>query len=316
MEKQEESRVGQDPLHGILFDEGRRLRVSALIQRAQSGPIPPDLLRAAAPVMKDLLILAARQPTTVHLSTASSVWHVAVCELDLDWRTDVYLHLQDAIIRDFGRPELIYILLSLETHFNLVSTMALDWVMLGARGRKDPYRALHDLLFMASEGDAEKSASIIFGLLCSGDTRLLRFLNDSTDFLSPASIAKMAKMRCAAPWAGLVAFWLDRARTYVTASGEEAKAFIAVAVQLAKLGELACTTEIRDVRRNWGYLPGEPASEDNPEFDEGWFRKQVADALYAVEAAEAAPKLFSDVLLNWGLSPAAAETHRAQRPLH
>jgi len=266
--------------------------------------------------MKDLLILAARQPTPVHLSTVSSLWHLAVSELDLDWRTDVYLHLQDAIIEDFGRPELIYMLLSVETHFNLVSTMALDWVMLGARGRKDPYRALHDLLFMASEVDREKGASITFGLLCSGDARLIRFLNDSTDLLSPATIAKMGKMRCAAPWAALIAFWLDRAMAYVAGSGEEAEAFAAIATQLAKLGELAGTTEVRDMRRNWGYMPDEAASEDNPQFDEGWFRKQVADALYAIEAAEAAPKLFSDVLLYWGLSPAAAEADRARPPRH
>ena len=64
---------------------------------------------------------------------------------------------------------------------------------------------------------------------------------------------------------------------------------------------------MRDVKRNYPAQRSKAPIEILHEWKFAEYAATIAPELYALEAAEAPPKLFSYVLREWGLEPRAAE---------
>ncbi len=197
----------------------------------------------------------------------------------------------------------------------VVSTAALDLSMIPRAAEDDPLSGPRHVALTLETVMGNAQGAILGGLVALGDERVNELLRESRWLLSDNDIGVAARCQTGMSTVAALEFWLEWLEQLADAGLTESGLFGKVASALVWLTQARRTDEFVDIVRNFGY-PHQAGEAVQPMFVRGRYSiHQIAQRygarLYALEAAEAPPKLLSDVLCRFGLEPAAAHADRA-----
>ncbi len=188
----------------------------------------------------------------------------------------------------------------------IVSSAAIDITMLGEAdydGWPEGFKlieALYAKRYIRNPGAA------LGGLICLGDRRFNDVLDRWKPLLTPTAVRVAARCGTGCAYDGSVQFWLGWAEEIV-ASGRptDESVFGSTASALALIAKRNRSGFVLDVLRHYPAQHAPRPVEELNRWTASSYASGIADRLYRLEAAEAAPKVFSFVLRAWGLPPRA-----------
>jgi hypothetical protein len=188
----------------------------------------------------------------------------------------------------------------------VVSTAMLDYIALShpePNGLPFEFSSLDNLFrkrTFSSPGGA------LGGLITSGDRRFHSKLHEWKRHLSKDDIR--AASNCRTPYIthGEIEFWLNWAEELVDQRDAMSESILGLAASaVGLLGKNNPYNVIKDVERRFPAYGVKDTVVEIQSWDCRNYANKIADRLYLLEAAEAAPKVFSAVLRAWGLQPRA-----------
>jgi hypothetical protein len=147
----------------------------------------------------------------------------------------------------------------------------------------------------------------VFGaLVAMGDQEVLKFLEELRPMLGTEDVRQAARVHTQFPQHHAIQFWLQWSKQLVSSTTEEdQKNFGSCASALILVLKHDTVGAVSSGKRNFPSHKSPSAITIKQEWTLEEYAELLAPELYALEAAEAAPRLFSDVLREWGLSPRA-----------
>jgi hypothetical protein len=254
-------------------------RCMLLYGRQVDGTLVPHLLALYAQV-KDFVDPEHRKLELQKISLAAEKYNLAACSLLPPLLCD-----DDAWV---------------------VATAMLDYVALCHPDPEGLPLEFSGLDSFFSKGTFESPGGAIGGLITCGDRRFHPHLRDWRQYLNKDEIR--AATNCRTPFIthGEIVFWLDWAEELVEQRDPQAESILGlVASAVSMLGENNPHDIIKDVERRFPAYGVKDTVVEIQSWDRPTYAREVADRLYRLEAAEAAPKVFSAVLRAWGLQPRA-----------
>ena len=234
----------------------------------------------------------------------------------------LYAHVRDQVDSEHRKLELQGISLEAEK-FNLaactllppllcdddplvVSTAMLDYIALCHPDPEGLPFEFSELDNFFSKGTFESPGGALGGLITSGDRRFHPRLNEWKRYLSKEDIRAATNCRTPFTTHGEIVFWLDWADELVDCRDSLSEGiFGLVASAVGLLGKHNPHEVVQDVERRFPTYDVKDTVVALKSRDRVIYAKEMADRLYRLEAAEAAPKVFSAVLRAWGLEPRA-----------
>lgn len=193
----------------------------------------------------------------------------------------------------------------------IVSTAVLDFVFLRESPDGDPLRGAKEAVEWIARGVPKNTGAILGGLITVGDDRIHQLLVPLRSEISVGDIDIAVRCRSGFPTVATFEFWLSWLELLV---GEDEQAeFGAVASGLALLRRSMRVPHFLTGRRPLGVGPRVkdlPPTDSDVTVSIEDVGRQFEARLYALEAAESAPKLLSHVLIGFGLEPRAPLAER------
>jgi hypothetical protein len=166
--------------------------------------------------------------------------------------------------------------------------------------------AFKEIRELFGRGTLANRGAVFGALLSIGDEEVIQFLEPLRAQLTLDEFADAANVHTEFPQHRMIQFWLGLARdTLNSAESDEQRTFGICASALARVPSREGVQRVFAGKRNFPcHLAEEPITvEQTWSLDE--YAECLAPDLYALEAAEASPKVFSEVLRSWGLEPGA-----------
>lgn len=232
--------------------------------------------------------------------------------LAVETRNTVYRELRDGVMRRQSSINTLLPFLFVETAPTLVSEAVLDYCMTATPDPEDPLRACKDVCRWLQTATVGNRGAMFGGLLCLGDERVNPLLDTVKWTLGRDEAAVAAQTFTGMPFIAQIEFWLSWAEEAIEQGLGTSSLFGSVLSGLVLVERRRTVPTYHSATRNFGYLAmasERQASVPPGELLEAFTPQQVAARyerrLYALEAAEPAPKLASDVLVAFGLQPKA-----------
>jgi hypothetical protein len=242
----------------------------------------------------------------------------AVRDLSPERRASVYKGVCETIERQ--KLLAFYALIPAVVHepvAEIAATATIDFVSLSPPMPDGIPVGFREAVSLFRSGSPSSSGGVFGGLVSLGDERFRRDLEGLKAHLSPRDI--QAAARCDTGFASdaQIRFWLDWAESLIPLAGNGGIDSIigSVASALARIRKHAVVPTVYRCERLFPvYLYESPSR-----LIESWSIDEYANIigphLYALEADEPPPKVFSSVLEIWGLRPKAREADRRLQPL-
>lgn len=158
---------------------------------------------------------------------------------------------------------------------------------------------------------AIKNLGAVFGALISmGEPRLWPLLDQMREKITLDQAEEAVFAQSSYVSHEQIQYWVRWAKSLVTGELKQSnRYFLFPALALSRFtADGAKEHGVIDARRNFPYAA--ETKEDFIKLNQRWsfdeYAKHIATQLYEIEALEKAPKLFSTVLMHWGLKPAAS----------
>jgi hypothetical protein len=149
-------------------------------------------------------------------------------------------------------------------------------------------------------------AAVFGALVTMGDQDVLRFLEELRPLMSAEEVHQAARVHTQFPQHHAIQFWVRWAKQLVNSpNDDDQRIFGSCASALILVLEYDIVGRVSEGKRNFPCHKSPSAITFLQEWSLDEYAEVLAPKLYAIEAAEAAPRLFSDVLRKWGLKPRA-----------
>lgn len=166
--------------------------------------------------------------------------------------------------------------------------------------------AIKELRSFFQGGRLTNRAAVFGGIVAIGDIELQPFLREFRGLLSPDEVTQAAKVHTQFLKHRTIQFWLEWCKELVERKDPiDQKKFGASAMALSICLKFDQHKAVHDAKRNFPCTGQAEAITKLRAWTLDEYAERIAPELYELEQLEEAPKLFSDVLRDWGLKPAS-----------
>ena len=243
---------------------------------------------------------------TSHVPNISKVYQHALAK-DMDADTRAILEAEMAQLVDSGKllPVVFLPFLVLDDAVPITTKAAIDFVSSSDYVNGELY-AFGELRNLFTHSTLANRAAVFGALVAMGDQEVLKFLDEFRPIMSTEEVRQAARVHTQFPQHHAIQFWLQWAKQLVNSSDDDdQRTFGSCASALILVLEHDIVGRVSAGKRNFPCQNSSRAITIEQEWSLDEYAEMLAPELYAIEAAEAAPKLFSDVLRKWGLKPRA-----------
>ena len=244
--------------------------------------------------------------TTSHVPNISKVYKHAIAK-GIDSDTRAMLEAEIVELVDSGKllPVVFLPFLVLDDSVPITTKAAIDFVSSSDYLNGELY-AFTELRNLFTHSTLANRAAVFGALVAMGDQEVLKFLEELRPMLSTEEVRQAARVHTQFPQHHAIQFWLQWAKQLVNSSNDDdQRTFGSCASALILVLEHDIVGRVSAGKRNFPCQKSPLAITVEQEWSLDEYAETLAPELYAIEAAEAAPRLFSDVLRKWGLKPRA-----------
>ena len=225
----------------------------------------------------------------------------------MDADTRAMLEAEMVQLVDSGKllPVVFLPFLVLDDTVPITTKAAIDFVSSSDYVNGELY-AFGELRNLFTRSTLANRAAVFGALVAMGDQEVLKFLEELRPMMSTEEVRQAARVHTQFPQHHAIQFWLQWAKQLVNSSNDDdQRIFGSCASALILVLEHNIVGRVSAGKRNFPCQKSPSAITIEQEWSLDEYAEMLAPELYAVEAAEAAPRLFSDVLRKWGLKPQA-----------
>jgi hypothetical protein len=209
--------------------------------------------------------------------------------------------------------------LVLEDYRPIAAEAAIDFSMMAGLP-SDGVKPVTQLLGLIESGTVENRGAVFGGLIFLADERVRELIWGHRDTLTDQEVDEAARSRTVYPNVAAFEFWLDWAEELARNGDTNSARFGSVISAMAMILRDEAVGTFNYIERNFGYMhakeyergqqdsvPEMTIKKSMPIEDYG---RSIADRLFRLEAIEEPPKLISDVILRFGMTPRAKESEQ------
>lgn len=243
---------------------------------------------------------------TTYIAKISTVYKHAVAEgLDSDTRLLLEGEMVGLVEAGKALPVVFLPFLVLDDDVPITTKAAIDFVSSSGYVNGELY-AFGELRNLFSRSTLANRAAVFGALVAMGDAEVLAFLEELRPQLSANEVLEAAGVHTQFPQHRAIQFWLRWAKDIVSSPNEDdQRNFGSCASALILVLEHDSVGRVSAGKRNFPCHKTQQAITIEREWSIDEYAEILAPDFYAIEAAESAPRLFSDVLRKWGLKPQA-----------
>lgn len=243
---------------------------------------------------------------TSHVPNISKLYKHALAK-GMDADTRAMLEAEMVQLVDSGKllPVVFLPFLVLDDAVPITTKAAIDFVSSSdyVNGELCAFGELRNLF---TRSTLANRAAVLGALVAMGDQEVLKFLEELRPMMSTEEVRQAARVQTQFPQHHAIQFWLQWAKQLVNSSNDDdQRSFGPCASALILVLEHDIVGRVSSGKRNFPCQKNPSAITIEQEWSLDEYAEMLAPELYAIEAAEAAPRLFSDVLRKWGLKPRA-----------
>jgi hypothetical protein len=243
---------------------------------------------------------------TSHVPNISKVYQHALAK-GMDADTRAMLEAEMVQLVDSGKllPVVFLPFLVLDDAVPITTKAAIDFVSSSDYLNGELY-AFGELRNLFTRSTLANRAAVFGALVAMGDQEVLKFLEELRPMMSTEEVRQAARVHTQFPQHHAIQFWLNWAKELVKSETEkDQKIFGSCASALALVLEYDQVGKVASGKRNFPSRKYENPITDFQFWTIEEYALLISADLYALEAIESAPRLFSDVLRHWGLEPRA-----------
>ena len=243
---------------------------------------------------------------TSHVPNIAKVYRHALAK-GLDSDTRAMLEAEMVQLVDSGKllPVVFLPFLVLDDAIPVTTKAAIDFVSSSDYMNGELY-AFGELRNLFTRSTLANRAAVFGALVAMGDQEVLKFLEELRPVMTTDEVCQAARVHTQFPQHHAIQFWLEWAKHLVnSANDDDQRTFGSCASALILVLEHDVVGRVCAGKRNFPCHKSPHAITIENEWSLDEYAELLAPELYAIEAAEEAPRLFSDVLRKWGLKPRA-----------
>ena len=244
--------------------------------------------------------------TASHVQNISKVYKHALLK-GVDSDTRALLEAEMVKLVDSGKllPVVFLPFLVLDDDVPVTTKAAIDFVSSSDYVDGELY-AFGELRNFFIRSTLANRGAVFGALVAMGDQEVLKFLEELRPMLGTEEVRQAARVHTQFPQHHAIQFWLRWAKELVNSpNDDDQRSFGSCASALILVLKHDTVGTVSSGKRNFPCHKSPRAITIEQEWPLEEYAELLAPELYALEAAEAAPRLFSDVLREWGLSPRA-----------
>ena len=243
---------------------------------------------------------------TSYIAKISAVYKHAVAEgLDSDTRLLLEGEMVGLVEAGKALPVVFLPFLVLDDDVPITTKAAIDFVSSSDYVNGELY-AFGELRNLFSRSTLANRAAVFGALVAMGDSEVLEFVEELRPQLNADEVREAARVHTQFPQHRAIQYWLRWAKDVVSSPNEDdQRNFGSCASALILVLEHDIVGRVSAGKRNFPCHKTEHAITIEREWSIDEYAEILAPDFYAIEAAESAPRLFSDVLRKWGLKPQA-----------
>lgn len=243
---------------------------------------------------------------TSHIANLSKVYQHALAKgIDTDTRSMLESEMVQLVESGKLLPVVFLPFLVLDDAVPLTTKAAIDFVSASDYINGELY-AFGELRNLFTRSSLANRAAVFGALVAMGDQEVLEFLEELRPLMSTEEVRQAARIHTQFPQHHAIQFWLKWAKQLVNSTNaDDQRTFGSCASALILVLEHDVVGRVAAGKRNFPCQKSQKAITIEQEWSIDKYAEVLAPELYAIEAAEAAPRLFSDVLRKWGLKPRA-----------
>jgi hypothetical protein len=226
--------------------------------------------------------------------------------MDADTRAMLEAEMVQLVDSEKLLPVVFLPFLVLDDSVPITTKAAIDFVSSSDYVNGELY-AFGELRNLFTRSTLANRAAVFGALVAMGDQEVLKFLEELRPMMGAEEVRQAARVHTQFPQHHAIQFWLQWAKQLVNSSNDDdQRTFGSCASALILVLENDIVGRVSAGKRNFPCQKNLSAINIEQEWSLDEYAELLAPELYAIEAAEAAPRLFSDVLRKWGLQPRAA----------
>jgi hypothetical protein len=243
---------------------------------------------------------------TSHIANLSKVYqHALSVGMDVDTRSMLESEMVQLVEAGKLLPVVFLPFLVLDKAVPLTTKAAIDFVSASDYVNGELY-AFGELRNLFSRSTLANRAAVFGALVAMGDQEVMKFLEELRPLMSAEEVRQAARVHTQFPQHQAIQFWLKWAKQLVNSTNDDdQRNFGSCASALILVLEHDIVGRVSAGKRNFPCQKSQKAITIEQEWSLDEYAEVLAPEFYAIEAAEAAPRLFSDVLRTWGLKPRA-----------
>ncbi len=244
--------------------------------------------------------------STSHVPNISKVYKHALAK-GMDTDTRAMFEAEMVQLVDSGKllPVVFLPFLVLDEAVPIITKAAIDFVSSSDYVNGELY-AFGELRNLFTTSTLANRAAVFGALVAMGDQEVLKFLEELRPMMSTEEVRQAARVHTQFPQHHAIQFWLQWAKQLVNSSkDDDQQTFGSCASALILVLEHDIVGRVSAGKRHFPCQKSPSAITIEQEWSLDEYAEVLAAELYSIEAAEAAPRLFSDVLRKWGLKPRA-----------
>ncbi len=256
-----------------------------------------DLLRA-------LFYCYGIQGDTSYVSKISEVYQHTVSE-GMDPETRMLLESEMVDIVEAGKvhPVVFLPFLVLDEDVAITTKAAIDFVSSSDYVNGELY-AFSELRHLFSRSTLADRAAVFGALVAMGDEEVIAFVEELRPQMTAEEVRRAARVHTQFPQHRAIQYWLAWAKLLVHSPDDEDQRNLgSCASALILVLEHDIAGRVFSGKRNFPCHTSPNAITIEREWSIDEYAEVLAPDLYALEAAESAPRIFSSVLRRWGLKP-------------
>jgi hypothetical protein len=243
-----------------------------------------------------------------------SMYQRAIEELPVETRLRMFQEVNRLVIDRVTTYNAILPFLHMEPDSAIASSAALE--QLTCAERPDASDMMERMARILAGGGYCNPGAVFAGMVLFGDERTHLYLERTKGLLPGDAVQVAARLNSGFLTDAQVQFWLDWAEELVDQRDPESESIFGSVASALALCRRGCRIgKVVRIRRPTPFWKHERAVEGLQEWPLDAYARRIAPRLYALEAAESPPRIFSVVLTEWGLEPRAPLSEQAGRPL-